>query len=106
MQHDSIAQIANTEICTHKYVLTVETHEGEMHTHPLSINEAKVINKMAVSGTARKKLLKNFFQSVRNQQGNFSHIQKWLESILASTKTKFFTVQMDHSIHEQVQVEV
>lgn len=95
MQNDSNVQMLQTEISNHVYVLTVETHEGEMHKHPLTLDEAKVIGKMALSGTARMDLLKNFFHSIRNQHGEFSHIQKWLENILASTKTKFFTVQME-----------
>lgn len=96
MQNDSNVETAQAEIPKQEYVLTVETHEGEMHTHPLSMHEAQVIGRMAVSGTARKRLLKNFFNSIRNQpEGKFSHIQKWLESILLNTKTKLFTVQMD-----------
>ncbi|QNX72837.1 hypothetical protein [Acinetobacter seifertii] len=95
MQNDSNVEMKQTEISNPEYVLTIETHEGLMLTHPLSMEEAKVIGKMALSGTARKDLLKNFFHSVKDKYAEFSHIKKWLESILASTKTEFFTVQME-----------
>lgn len=78
-----------------KYVLTVETHEGEIHSHQLSFDEYRALCHFATSMTPRKKLLKNFFESIKNQpEGKFLHIQKWLENILSGSKTKFFTVQM------------
>lgn len=80
-----------------QYELTIETHEGLKLSHPLNDDEMRVIRMMAVSMTPRKNLLKNFLQSVRNQpEEKFSHIQNWIESILASTDTKFFTVQIEN----------
>jgi len=80
-----------------QYELTIETHEGLKLSHPLNDDEVRVIRMMGVSATPRKNLLKNFLQSVRNQpEEKFSHIQNWIESILTSTHTKFFTVQIEN----------
>lgn len=79
-----------------EYILTIETHEGEMFSQPLSTDEARMLGMFAISMTPRKKVLKNFFYSVRNQpEEKFLHIQKWIENILKNSKTKFFTIQTD-----------
>lgn len=85
-----------------QYQLTIETHEGLKLSHALNDDELQVIGMMAVSMTPRKKLLNNFLHSVRNQpEEKFSHIHKWIENILASTKTEFFTVQIENLNQQQ-----
>lgn len=78
-----------------QFNLSIETHEGVKHLHPLNANEAKILSKFALSGTPRKEIMRNFLHSIENQSSEkFAHIQKWIEGILAGDKTKFFTVQI------------
>lgn len=87
-----------------QFNLSIETHEGVKHLHPLNADDVRIFSKFAISATPRKQIMQNFFHSIENQPSEkFAHIQKWIEGILAGDKTKFFTVQIE-KIEQQVEI--
>lgn len=88
-----------------QFNLSIETHEGVKHLHPLNADEIRTLSKFALSATPRKQIMRNFFHSIENQPSEkFAHIQKWIEGILAGDKTKFFTVQIDKIDQPQAEI--
>ena len=87
-----------------QFNLSIETHEGVKHLHPLNADEVRILSKFAISATPRKQIMRNFLHSIENQPSEkFVHIQKWIEDILAGDKTKFFTVQIE-KIEQQAEI--